>query len=104
VTALAYATLPPELMGFLKTDFVDSLPAGAQGVQRFLRKCAAVDQSGFIIQRAQGRVQMVAVRINELERNDGYAQILHGSCELLDATPGRAEAICRPNLGAVGVP
>jgi len=93
-----------ELMGFLGVDLVQATPVLAQSGKRFRGKRAGKNQRRLVIQRTQTGIEVVAVRIYQLQRHHRNRKPGHGRRKLLEARLGGAEAVSCVNARPIRMP
>src|SRR5579863_5412291 len=104
ITSIDYDPVSHELVSFVRRELMHARPESAECGERFWSIGARVDKNGFVIQRAQAGIEVIAVAVDEPERNDRDIQLGHGTAEFRNPTLGRTKSITGVNAGPVRVP
>ena len=83
VAAVDYDAVSHEAVSFLGGEQVNPLPDFVQSRESLGGIRAGKDQCSFIVERAQAGVEMVAIRIDELQGHDGDSHFGHRGGEFL---------------------
>ena len=91
-------------VGFLNVEQVDPRPMLVEGGEGVSGESSGENQGGIVVQRTETGVEVVAVRIDEFERNDVDSHFGHCSRKLFDASACAAKTIAGVDAGSVGMP
>ena len=75
-----------KLHGLAVADFVNTAKAFANGWERRRRERAGVNQNSVLIQGTKTGVEVIEVRIGQLQRRHGKAEFVHLQSEPIDRT------------------
>src|ERR1700758_3088426 len=104
IAAVTRDSVAHKLVGFCDAEFVNSFPTLADFVQSLGRKRSRIQESRFIIQRAQTSVQVITVLVYQLQLDYGKAEFLHRGSKPSHAAARGAETVRCPDLRMVRMP
>jgi hypothetical protein len=72
---------------------VHSLPEPAEGGERLGGVGSRIDKNCFVVQRAETSIEVIAVGVDQMERDDRDIQFGHGMAEFFNTAQGRTKTI-----------
>ena len=104
VVSIDHNSVSHKVMGLIGVQEMNSFPTLMQDSQGFGGKRSGENQSRLGIQRAQACVQVIAIRIDQLEGSDRNSHFGHCGRKFSIAAAGAAKTVPRIDAGAVIIP
>ncbi len=104
VVAVNDDSIAHKAMSLLGGEQVNALPEFVKRGERFGGIRARENQCGFVVERAQTSVEVIAIWIDQLQGHDWNPHFEHRRGKFLDAAASAAKAISAINAGTIRMP
>jgi hypothetical protein len=93
-----------EFVSFVGSEFVYPLPEWTQGSEGFGSICPGIDENSFVVQGTETGIEVVAVRIDQMQGHHWDFQLGKGFAKFFDSKLSRPKTLAAVDARPPGVP
>jgi len=83
---------------------VNTLPAFVKDCERIGVKSSGKDQNGFLVERAEAGVEVIAISVDQVQGQDRDIHFGHGCSKFFDPAASASQTVSGEDAGSVGMP